>query len=75
MRSEDHLYAIVPTPLHPQKATTWCALRAEGIIGSYFFENDAGHKVTANNERFRAVINEFFVPKLDVVDVKDLWLL
>ena len=67
---------------HPQRRRTvrtedaiavWCALWAEGIIGPYFFKNEAGHNVTVNGERYRAMINDFFVPELDDVDVDDLW--
>ena len=57
----------------PQKVTVWCALWADGIIGPYFFKIEAGHNITVNGERYRAIINDFFVPDLDDVDVDDLW--
>ena len=47
---------------------------AEGIIGPYFFKNEAGHNVTANGERYRAMINDFFMSELEDVDVDDLGL-
>lgn len=71
--SDDNPQAIEETPLHPQKVTVWCALWAEGIIGPYFFKNEAGNNVTVNGERYRAMINDFFVPELEDVDVDDLW--
>lgn len=43
------------------------------LYGPYFFKNEAGHNVTVNGERYRAMINDFFVPELKDVDVDDLW--
>jgi len=72
--SEDNPQAIVETPLHPEKLlTVWCALWADGIIGPYFFKNDAGQNVTVNGDRYRAMINDFFIPELDHLDVGELW--
>ena len=64
---------IVETPLNTQKVTVWCALWAEGIIGPYFFKNEAGHNVTVNGACYRGTINDFFVPEFEDVDVDDLW--
>ena len=33
--------------------------RAGGIIGPYFFENEAGAAVSMNELRYRTMINEF----------------
>ncbi|GFT82712.1 uncharacterized protein TNCV_1784561 [Trichonephila clavipes] len=46
--SEANPQVYVETPLHPEKATVWCALWAGGIIGPYFLKNDEGHNVTVN---------------------------
>ena len=35
-------YVIVEKQMHPQRVTVWCGFRAGGIIGPYFFENEAG---------------------------------
>ena len=70
--SEENPHETLETPLHPQKLTVWCALWAEGMIGPDFFKNEAGHNVTVNGECFRAMINDFFVPKLEDVDVDDI---
>ncbi|GFV81718.1 uncharacterized protein TNCV_1703732 [Trichonephila clavipes] len=61
------------TPLHPEKLTVWCALWAGGIIGPYFFKNDEGHNVTVNDDRYRAMITNFFIPELNNHDVQELW--
>ncbi|GFV99955.1 uncharacterized protein TNCV_3567461 [Trichonephila clavipes] len=63
----------VETLLHPEKLTVWCALWAGGIIGPYFFQNDEGHNVTVNGDRYRAMITNFFIPELNNHDVQELW--
>ncbi|GFW92626.1 transposable element Tc3 transposase [Trichonephila clavipes] len=62
----------VETPLHPEKLTLWCVLWAGGIIGQYFFKNDEGHNVTVNGDRYRAMITNFFIPKLNNHDTCEL---
>ncbi|GFW72191.1 uncharacterized protein TNCV_702281 [Trichonephila clavipes] len=71
--SEANPQVYVETPLHPEKLTVWCALRAGGIIGPYFFKNDEGHNVTVNGDRYRAMITNFFTPELNNHDVQELW--
>ncbi|GFV04348.1 uncharacterized protein TNCV_919691 [Trichonephila clavipes] len=63
----------VETPLHPEKLTVWCSLWAGGIIGPFFVKNDEGHNVTVNDDRYRAMITNFFIPKLNNHDVQELW--
>ncbi|GFV18041.1 uncharacterized protein TNCV_168451 [Trichonephila clavipes] len=72
-RNEANPQVYVETPLHPEKVTVWCALWAGGIIGPYFFKNDEGHNVTVNGDRYRAMITNFFIPKLSNHDVQELW--
>ncbi|GFT92195.1 transposase [Trichonephila clavipes] len=71
--SEANPQVFVETPLHPEKLTVWCALSAGGIIGPYFFENDEGHNVTVNGDRYRVMITNFFIPELNNHDVQELW--
>ncbi|GFU25060.1 putative transposable element [Trichonephila clavipes] len=71
--SEANPQVYVETPLHPKKLTVWCALWAGGIIGPYFFKNDEGHNVTVNGDRYRDMINNFFIPELNNHDVQELW--
>ncbi|GFU85532.1 putative DD41D transposase [Trichonephila clavipes] len=71
--SEANPQVYVETPLHPEKLTIWCALRADGIIGPYFFKNDEGHNNTVNVDRYRAIITNFFIPELNNHDVQELW--
>ncbi|GFU55086.1 transposable element Tc3 transposase [Trichonephila clavipes] len=71
--SEANPQVYVETPLNPEKLTVWCALWAGGIIGPYFFKNDEGHNVTANGDRYRAMITNIFIPELNNHDVQELW--
>ncbi|GFV32494.1 uncharacterized protein TNCV_1677801 [Trichonephila clavipes] len=70
--SEANPQVYVETPLHPEKLTVWCALWAGGIIGPYFFKNNEGHNVTVNDDRYRAMITNFFIPELNNHDVQEL---
>lgn len=71
--ADENPRTIVEKLMHPQKVTVWCAFFAGGIIGPFFFENDAGNSVTVNGERYRAMITNFLWPELDAMDVNDLW--
>ena len=43
------------------------------IIGPYFFENDADQAATVNGVRYRDMITQFFLPKLDDINVANMW--
>lgn len=64
---------IQELPMHPEKCTVWCGLWAGGIIGPYFFKNEAGQRVTVNGVRYRAMITEFLLPKMQDIGAADLW--
>ncbi|GFV31844.1 hypothetical protein TNCV_2087471 [Trichonephila clavipes] len=53
--SEANPQVYVETPLHPEKLTVWCALWDGGIL----LQNDEGHNVTVNGDRYRAMITNF----------------
>ena len=59
--------------MYPQRVTIWCGFWTGGVIGPYFFENEAGQAATVNGARYRDVITRFFLPKLDNIDVVDMW--
>ena len=46
-------------PLYPQRVTIWCGFWAGGIIGPYFFENEAGAAVSVNGLHYRTMINKY----------------
>lgn len=53
-------------PLHSEKVTVWCAVSRNGIIGPYFFEDNDGHAVTVNSERYVNMIETFLTNEIDV---------
>lgn len=62
-------------PLHSEKVTVWCAVSAQMIIGPYFFEDDNGRAVTVNGERYREMLQQFFIPELrrSGININDTW--
>jgi len=40
-------------PRKSEKVTVWCGFWSGGIIGSYFFQNEAGVAITVNGEHYR----------------------
>ena len=65
---------IIEEPLYPQRATVWCGFLAGGIIGPYFFLNEAGAAVSVNGYRYRTMINKFLWLELEDMDVDDVYL-
>lgn len=59
--------------MHPQKVTVWCGFWAGGVIGPYFFENEAGDAVTINGARYRVMLQDFLWQQLDDFDEEDVW--
>ncbi|CAD7015056.1 unnamed protein product [Ceratitis capitata] len=49
--------------MHPEKVTVWCGLWDGGIIGPYFFKDDAN----------RRLHKTFFLPKRQELDLYDIW--
>ena len=58
--------------MHPQRVNIWCGFWYDGIIRPFFFENKEEAVVTANGERYRAILNEFLLPKIEEDDM-DIW--
>lgn len=52
--------------MHPQKSLF-------DVIGPYFFENQDGTTVTVNGPRYRNMINNFVLPKLENIHIRDKW--
>ena len=63
---------IQALPLHPLKTTVRRGLWAGGIIGSYFFKDEAGANVTVNREHYRAMINGFLMPEIEARKLHDI---
>ncbi|GFU81044.1 hypothetical protein TNCV_1116961 [Trichonephila clavipes] len=67
--SEANPQVYIETPLHPEN----CLFDVlYGLVES-FLQNDEGHNVTVNGDRYRAMITNFFIPELNNRDVQELW--
>ena len=54
----------VEKPLSVEKMTVWCALGKNCIFGPYYFEDDDGHRVTVNADRYIEMLRRRFIPAL-----------
>ncbi|CAK9817074.1 Transposable element Tc3 transposase [Anthophora quadrimaculata] len=59
--------------LRSQKVAVWCAFWANGIIGPFFFEDNAGNAVTATAEHYQSMLSDFLWPELNPIDVSDVY--
>ena len=64
---------IIEKPLYPQSVTVWYDLWIGGIIGPYFFGNEAGVAVSVNGLRYWTIINAFLWPELEYMDVDNVY--
>ena len=64
---------IIEKPLYPQRVTVWSGFWTGGIIGLYFFENEAGAAVSVNGLHYGTMISEFLWPKFEDMDVDDVY--
>ena len=69
---ESNPQQIQQLSMHLEKLTAWCGLWSNGIIGPFFFKNDAGATVTVNGIRYRAMINQFLFLKINDIDADDI---
>ena len=56
-------HAYIEEPTHTKCVNVWCGFWFRGIIGLFFFENEQGEVVIVNGDRYRAMLNEFFLQK------------
>ena len=63
----DHAYIEKLT--HPKLVTILSGFWSRGIIGTFFFENEQGEVGLANGDRYRAMLNEFLLTKIE----NDIW--
>ena len=70
----ENLHAYIGKPTHPKRVTVWCEFWSKGIIGPFFFENKQEEAVTANSDRYRAMLNEFLFTKIEDEVIGNIWL-
>ena len=66
-------HAYIEKLTHPNRVTVWCRFWSRGIIGPFFFENEEWEAVTVNNDRYRAMLNEFLFTKIEEEDIGNIW--
>ena len=57
-------HAYFEKPTHPKRVTVWCKFWSRGIMEPFFFENEQGEAATVNEDRYRAMLNEFLFTKI-----------
>ncbi|KAJ4429874.1 hypothetical protein ANN_22078 [Periplaneta americana] len=60
----EQLDVIVQTPFHSERVTIWCAISAKVVLGPYFVEDDGGHSLTVNQDRYKNLIITAFLRDL-----------
>jgi hypothetical protein len=62
-------------PLYSEKVVVWCGASSFGVIGPYFFEDEAGRAVTVNSARYTEMLRIFL--ELDLqrlgVETQTVW--
>ncbi|CAK9801230.1 Transposable element Tc3 transposase [Anthophora plagiata] len=56
-----------------ENVAVWCAFWANGIIGPFFFEDNAGNTVTTRAEHYQSMLSDFLWPELNCIDVSDVY--
>jgi hypothetical protein len=66
---------IQQQPLHSENVIVWCGVGSFGVIGPYFFEDEAGRAVTVNSARYTEMLCTFLEPELQRlgVETQTLW--
>ena len=70
--SSENPQVIEERRLHPEKITVCCALWSEGVIETYFFENDDETIVTVNSRRYGYMITDFNLPAIEEADIQNV---
>jgi len=62
-------------PLYSEKVIFWCGVASFGVIGPYFFEDEAGRAVTVNSARYPEMLHTLLEPELQRlgVETQNLW--
>ena len=62
---------IYQKPLHSDKVIVWCGVASFGVIGPYFFEDEAGRAVTVNSARYTEMLRTFLELELQRLGVEN----
>ena len=68
--SAENPHLLHQAPLHSERLTVWCAISSHNIIGPYFFQNEEGDTVTVTGDRYRMMLQNFFIPQLQLCRIR-----
>ena len=68
-RATENLRDIHQKPLHSEKVIVWCSVTF-GVIGPYFFEDEAGRAVTVNSDCYTEMLCIFLKLELQRLGVE-----
>ena len=54
--------------LHSERVTVWCGIHEHRFIVPFFFKDGIGQTVIVNGQRYNDIINDFLIPKVNVID-------
>jgi len=62
-------------PLYSERVIVWCGVASFGVIGPYFFEDEAGRAVTVNSTCYTELLRTFLEAELQRlgVETQTLW--
>ena len=66
-------YVNKPNCRKRKRIIVWCGFWIRGISGPFFFENEQGEAVTVNDDRYRAMLNEFLFTKIEEKGIDYIW--
>jgi hypothetical protein len=55
---------------HSEKVLVWCSVASFGLIGPYFFQDEAGRPVSVNSARYIEMLRTFLEPELQRLGVE-----
>jgi hypothetical protein len=62
---------ILQKRLHSEKVIVWCYVASFGVIGPYFFVDEAGRAVTVNSAHYTEMLCTFLAPVLQRLGVEN----
>ena len=67
-------YAYIEKPRYTSQSLFGADFGSRDIIRPFFFENEQVKAVTVNGDRYRAMLNEFLLTKIEEENIGNIWL-
>ena len=59
--------------LNPDSVHVWCGVWSGGMLGPYFFKDDAGNAATLTAPRYHAMLTSYLQPEIQRLGLRDMW--